>query len=43
MKIVGGSAQGTGTVLIPASWAQAFIKEQVQLIDGVILTFLGPS
>lgn len=43
MKTVGGTTQGTDTVLIPASWAQAFIKEQVQLMDGVILTFLGPS
>lgn len=43
MKTVGGSGQAKGTVLIPASWAHAFIKEQAQVIDGVILTFLGPS
>lgn len=41
MKDVGGSVHGKGTVLIQASSAQAFIKEQAQLIDGVILTFLG--
>lgn len=41
MKTVGGSVQGKSTVLILASCA--FIKERAQLIDGVILTFLGPN